>query len=85
MGRDIDALLRRGTSLNEIKEVTNGLNLNINEVGAWYDFSKCFVQDKNESAIKIFEFYKKNPNIYFTIKKVLITQYFKLYLLFFIR
>ena len=67
MGKDIDILLRSGVSLNEIKQVTSGLNLNINEVKVWYDFSKCFVQDKNESAIKIFEFYKKNPNIYFAM------------------
>ena len=67
MGKDIDTLLRSGVPLSDIKEVTNGLNLNINEVKVWYEFSKCFVPDKNESAIKIYEFYKKNPNLYFAM------------------
>lgn len=67
VGKDIDMLLKQKVPFNDIKETLQGLNLNINNVAAWYNFSKCLIKDKNDSAVKLYEFYNKNPQAYFGI------------------
>lgn len=67
IGKDIDTLLKQKVQFNDIKEVLQSLNLNINNVAVWYNFSKCLSEDKNQSAIKLYEFYNKNPQNYFGI------------------
>ncbi|MBR3613694.1 MAG: hypothetical protein IKL55_00750 [Clostridia bacterium] len=64
MGKDVDSLLKKGVSFDEIKKSLQGLNINFNVLANMYSFSKCFVDDKNESAVKLYEFYKRNPNLY---------------------
>ena len=67
MGQDIDELLRKRIPLDDIKKVLGTLNLNINNVAVWYNFSKTLVEDKNQSAINLYEYYCKNPQNYFGI------------------
>ena len=64
IGNDVKKLLEKGVPLDEIKNVLQMLNINSNVLVNMYNFSKCFVEDKNESAVKLYEFYKVNPNLY---------------------
>lgn len=64
MGEDIERLVSKGISLSEIKDVLQNLGINLNTLIRTYKFSKCFHNDKNQSAIDIYEYYKKNPKQY---------------------
>lgn len=64
MGKDVDKLLKKGVSFDEIKKVLQMLKINVNVLTNMYSFSKCFVDDKNESAVGLYEYYKKSPNLY---------------------
>lgn len=67
IGEDIDKLLSKGIKFDAIKNVLNRLNIKIDELKSLYGVSKLFVQDKNQTAINLYEFYMKNPSLYFSI------------------
>ena len=64
MGKDINSLLNTGIPFEKIKDTLQILKINLDTLSSAYDFSKCFVPDKNKSAIEIYKYYKKNPNRY---------------------
>ena len=64
MGKDIDYLLNKGISFSQIKETLKELKINFNSLVTSYNFSKCFLPDKNKSAIEIYKYYSKNPDQY---------------------
>lgn len=64
MGEDVNRLLKAGISFDEIKSTLQILKIDLNTLIEMYNFSKCFVDDKNESAVKLYEYYQKKPNLY---------------------
>ena len=64
MGKDINSLLNTGIPFEKIKDTLQILKINLDTLSSAYDFSKCFVPDKNKSATEIYKYYKKNPNRY---------------------
>lgn len=64
MGKDIDYLLNKGIPFSQIKETLKELKINFNSLVTSYNFSKCFLPDKNKSAIEIYKYYSKNPDQY---------------------
>lgn len=64
IGKDVDILLSKGISFDEIKPILQILKIDLTALVNIYAFSKCFVSDKNKSAIAIYEYYQKKPNIY---------------------
>lgn len=64
MGKDVNRLLKAGISFNEIKNALQMLKIDLNILKKMYSFSKCFVNDKNESAVRVYKFCQKNPNLY---------------------
>ena len=53
--------------LETIKNSLEVLGIDFNVLKGGYAFSNCFVEDKNKSAIKLYEFYKRNPQFYFKL------------------
>lgn len=64
MGKDVDKLLQNKVNFNDIKNELQKLNINLATLTNMYRFSKCFVDDKNESAIRLYSYYRKNPRAY---------------------
>lgn len=62
--QDISKLIKRGNSFDEIKEVLQDLNINVNVLQNMYSVARCFVKDKNETAVNLYEYYKKRPDEY---------------------
>lgn len=64
IGKDIDQLLQNGISFEEIRKVLEGLNIDISTLKVMYVFSKCFNDDKNKTAVNLYEYFRKNPNLF---------------------
>lgn len=64
MGKDIDRLISKGWSFDKIRPILSKLGINLNILKVMYNFSKSFGKDKNEAAIRLYEWYSKNPKIY---------------------
>ena len=80
MGKDIDKLLRDGVKFNNIREVLNKLNINLDALKTVYNISKLFVEDKNQTAINLYNLYTKDPSLYldtFAHNYTYIFDYFK--------
>lgn len=67
IGNDINRLLSKGTKIDSINEALHRLNIRIDVLNTFYTVSKLFVQDKNQTAINLYELYIKNPSLYFSI------------------
>lgn len=67
MGEDVDNLLKNGITLNEIKNIFEILKINMETLKIIFKFSKCFVEDKNKSAINLYTFNQKAPHLYMRI------------------
>lgn len=80
IGKDIDMLIRNGESFSRIKEVVDGLKIDLGTLFKMYQFSKCFEEDKTESAIRLYEYDKKDHELYktfFYLSYAEICNYFK--------
>lgn len=67
IGEDINELLSKKIKINTIKDVLNRLNIRFDVFKCFYGVPKLFVQDKNQTAINLYEFYMKDPSLYFSI------------------
>ena len=67
IGDDVNRLLSKGIKKDEIKDVLSKLNIRINTLNGLYRVSKLFVQDKNQTAINLYELYIKYPSIYYNV------------------
>ncbi len=67
MGKDIDNLLKNGVNFNKIKAILNRLHIRLDVLKNMYNVSKLFVQDKNQTAISLYNLYKKNPSFYLNV------------------
>lgn len=64
IGNDVERLLKKGVSIDSIKSVLQVLGIDLSAFKKMYNFSKCFVDDKNESAVRIYEYCKENSDLY---------------------
>lgn len=67
MGKDVDKLLKLGVSFENIKEVLDRLHIKLDVLKNMYHVSKIFGQDKNQTAISLYDIYTKNPSLYLNI------------------
>ena len=67
--KDFDSLIYSGVRSEEIISVLNDLKINLDMMFIINDFSSCFTKDKNKSAIALYEFYKKYPDLYYKLFK----------------
>ena len=67
IGKDINRLLSLGISFDKIRETLNQLNLSLDGIKNMYNISKLFVNDKNQTAINLYNLYKKNPLYYINL------------------
>ena len=63
IGKDINRLLSLGISFDKIRETLNQLNLSLDKIKNMYNISKLFVNDKNQTAINLYNLYKKKSFI----------------------
>ena len=67
IGKDIDNLLKIGVSFEKIKIVLNKLHIRLNVLVNMYKISKLFGQDRNKTAIALYNVYMKNPSLYLNV------------------
>lgn len=80
MGKDVTNLIKKGEKLDKIKEVLDRLHIRFSTLKSLYTVSNFFGQDKNKTAILLYELYKKYPQFYFNIFAInfgFIFDYFK--------
>lgn len=64
IGKDVDKLLKNGVSFKQIKSVLDKLHIRLDELKAMYHVSKAFGKDKNQTAINLYDIYRKSPSLY---------------------
>ena len=67
MGNDVNNLLKKGEKFDKIKEVLDRLHIRFDILKNMYNVSNFFAQDKNKTAILLYDLYKKNPSFYFNV------------------
>lgn len=67
IGNDINNLLKKGEKIDKIKEVLDRLHIRFDTLKNMYYVSNFFTQDKNQTAISLYDLYKKNPSFYLNV------------------
>lgn len=64
IGKDVDKLLKNGISFKEIKPVLDKLHIRFEALKTMSQVSKAFEEDKNQTAINLYDIYINNPSLY---------------------